>query len=95
MAIPVRVPEIEHCDEGITVGDWLVEQGQVVDVGDHLVELILPGTVYVVSSEVSGELGGIVEHRGKNVGSGDVIAWVTTPELPSPENDPDDRGGTP
>ena len=87
MAIPVRVPEIQIDRETLTIGDWLVESGQPVEVGDHLVELVLPGTVYVVSSDVSGELGGIVASRGHTVDCGDVIAWMSTPELNSPLDD--------
>lgn len=95
MAIPVRVPEIQIQSETITIGDWLVDSGQPVEAGDHLVELILSGIVYVVSSEVSGELEGIVERRGKTVDCGDVIAWMRESEREpfSEEDDPSDQSG--
>jgi len=87
MAIPIRVPDIEIKDESIEIGTWLMETGQDVQLGDHLVELLIPGIVYVVSAESEGVLGGILGKGQQVVTPGEVIAWMETPELPSTEEE--------
>ncbi|MDG2389473.1 MAG: hypothetical protein P8M30_09175 [Planctomycetaceae bacterium] len=81
MAIPIRVPEINTNNETIIIGHWLMESGQLVQAGDHLVELLIPGIVYVVSAETEGVLGGMLKKQDQFVSPGDVIAWLESDNL--------------
>jgi pyruvate/2-oxoglutarate dehydrogenase complex dihydrolipoamide acyltransferase (E2) component len=83
MAIPIRVPEFDTNEETIKIGHWLMESGQLVQAGDHLVELLIPGIVYVVSADSEGVLGGTLKKQDQHVNSGDVIAWLESADLSS------------
>ena len=87
MSIPVRIPDIETMGEPIKIGDWLIETGQDVQLGDYLVELMIPGIVYVLSADSEGVLGDIVRKREQVVAPGEVIAWMGTTELPPTDED--------
>lgn len=78
MSIPICVPRLEPRNEPVHVGTWLVEIGQHVESGDRLVELEIPGMVYVVSAESSGTIESIEQQPGCPVEKGEILAWLET-----------------
>ena len=76
MAISICVPFLESRKEPIRVGTWLVDIGQHVETGDHLVELELTGMVYIVSTESSGRIKSIALQQGCPVQQGEILAWL-------------------
>jgi pyruvate/2-oxoglutarate dehydrogenase complex dihydrolipoamide acyltransferase (E2) component len=73
---PIRIPELQLGDQELEVGVWLVEEGQSIEAGDRIVELLFPGVVFIVSSEVSGILVRRERLEGVSVRSGDLLGWV-------------------
>lgn len=79
MAWPIQVPELGAVGKTVTVGTWLVDEGQPVSDGDRLVEIQLPGLVFVVSSHQTGVLKCIVRQPGSVVAEGEILAWLDEP----------------
>lgn len=79
----------ERCDvvapdlgasEPVRVSGWLVEPGETVREGDRLVELLLPGVTYDVSSPVTGRLVGVVAGMNAAVQPGDLLGVIEVDE---------------
>ncbi|MBI4504350.1 MAG: 2-oxoglutarate dehydrogenase complex dihydrolipoyllysine-residue succinyltransferase, partial [Chloroflexi bacterium] len=84
MAVEIRVPTLGESVVEATVGRWLKREGEVVGVGEPLVEL----ETEKVSTEVSTDEAGVVEHilqpEGATVRVGDVLAVVSTDRRVAP-----------
>jgi pyruvate dehydrogenase E2 component (dihydrolipoamide acetyltransferase) len=55
---------------------WFVEPGDQVYAGDRIVELLLAGATFDVSSPVSGRLAEKIARPGEQLAPGQVLGWV-------------------
>lgn len=76
MSVPLLVPELGAEKLPVRVSTWLVDLGDVVLVGDRIVELVLPGMTFDVSSTASGRLVRIEKYSDASVQTGDCLGWV-------------------
>lgn len=90
MSIEVRVPELAESVVEATVGNWLKQPGDAVEVGETLVELETDKVNLEVSAEQAGVLTSIAAEEGADVQVGDVLAVIdpSGAAAPSPQAEP-------
>jgi 2-oxoglutarate dehydrogenase E2 component (dihydrolipoamide succinyltransferase) len=76
MSAEVVVPALGESVVEATVGRWLRQEGEAVQVGDPLVELETEKINLEVVAPAAGVLRSIVKAEGETVGVGDVLATV-------------------
>jgi len=76
MTCALRCPELGDSEEVISISCWLVETGQHVVRGERIVELLLPGMTFDVTSPESGKLTGIEKNMDDHVQPGDILGWI-------------------
>lgn len=87
MPIPLLVPELGAEKLPVRVSTWLVDLGDRILAGDRVVELVLPGMTFDVSSTASGRLVRIEKYSDAPVQTGDCLGWVEQEsDTPTPEN---------
>ncbi len=74
----VKVPQMGESVVEATVGEWLIEVGDQVSVGDVLVSLETDKVDVEVGAEASGVLTEIKHESGADVAVGDVLALLDT-----------------
>lgn len=77
MPTPVLVTDRGTEEELIRVSCWFVETGDVVEVGDRVAELMVPGITFDVPSPSAGIVDRIEQPAGTIVHMGDVLGWIT------------------
>ena len=77
MPTPVHVTDRGTEEAEIRVSCWFVEPGDVVETGDRIAELMLPGITFEVPSPLAGIVSGIERPAGTTVHVGDVLGWIT------------------
>lgn len=88
MAGNVVVPQLGESVVEATVGKWLKQAGEVVAVGQVLVELQTDKVDVEVSADVAGVLGPILAPAGTDVKVGDLLATITAGDVASPRLTP-------
>ena len=73
---PIRLPELKVDGQTIRVSTWLIELGEVVIVGDAVVEVLVKGITFDVDAPVSGQLRRINRFEDDVVVTGDVLGWI-------------------
>lgn len=76
MSVEIRVPSLGESIIDAVIATWLKHEGDVVNVGDALVELETDKVNVEVSAEQSGVLQKIVKKEGDEVEVGDVIGMI-------------------
>ncbi|MDX1934144.1 MAG: 2-oxoglutarate dehydrogenase complex dihydrolipoyllysine-residue succinyltransferase [Capsulimonadales bacterium] len=76
MPVEIRVPQLGESIVEATIAQWLKKPGDVVSVGDELVELETEKVNQVVEAEAAGVLGEITHHVGETVGVGEVLGVI-------------------
>lgn len=76
MAREIRVPQLGESVVEATVGEWLKQEGDVVAVGDVLVELETDKVDIEVGAEAAGVLASIQRQPGEDVAVGDVLGVI-------------------
>jgi 2-oxoglutarate dehydrogenase E2 component (dihydrolipoamide succinyltransferase) len=76
MSVEIRVPSLGESIVDAVIATWFKHEGDVVNVGDALVELETDKVNVEVSAEQSGVLQKIVKKEGDEVAVGDVIAMI-------------------
>ena len=85
MATEVVVPQLGESVVEATVGEWLVEEGDAVSVGDVLVSLETDKVDVEVGAELSGVVAKIERQVGEDVAIGDVLAVIDEDSAPAEE----------
>ena len=80
MAKEVKVPELGESVREATIGRWLKEEGDPVEVGDALVSLETDKVDLEVGAETTGVLAEVRVGEGEDVQVGDVIATIEEKE---------------
>jgi 2-oxoglutarate dehydrogenase E2 component (dihydrolipoamide succinyltransferase) len=75
-SVEIRVPALGESIVDAVIAAWLKHEGDVVNVGDALVELETDKVNVEVSAEQSGVLQKIVKKEGDEVAVGDVIGMI-------------------
>ncbi len=76
MSSPIILPELTEAEAEIRVGSWFVEPGWFVEEGDRVVEVLLSGITFDVTSPVTGVLERIDLPIDAVVAPGDVLGWI-------------------
>ena len=76
MSIEIKVPEMGESVVDATVGEWLKQEGDSINLGDVLVELETDKVDVEVGAESSGVLTKIVVQSGDDVQVGDVLGHI-------------------
>ncbi len=74
--IPIPLPDLGAGPETIRVSTWLVDVGEVVEAGERLVDVLIPGVSFSVAAPGGGRLVKIECPTDSHVKSGDVLAWL-------------------
>ena len=75
MRVPISVPDLRAGNEPIRVSGWLIDEGDLVSVGELVVELLIPGLTIDVVAESAGRLINIQKPVDSTVHAGDVLGW--------------------
>lgn len=76
MLIPLLVPDVGASSEELRLCTWLVNLGEEIIEGDRIVELIIPGMTFDISSPVSGRVVRQERHPESIVKPGDRLGWI-------------------
>ncbi|HXT68213.1 MAG TPA: 2-oxo acid dehydrogenase subunit E2 [Vicinamibacterales bacterium] len=99
MRIPVVAPRLNANDDVVRVTRVLMAPGQLVAIGDALVELSTDKAAVVVDAPVPGRLVGVCAEDGAMVAVGDPLIWIDDERDPArtgqPVPDADTVAGTP
>lgn len=72
----VKLPELAEDMERATISFWHIEEGDPVEEGDDLVEVIADNVTYNIPSPFSGILNEVFFEEGDEVEVGEVIATI-------------------
>lgn len=75
MRIPIHAPAAPP-NEPLRLGEWSVEVGDFVDVGDALAELISAGFTIDLIAPAAGTLQDVLRQPEQPVVSGDILGWI-------------------
>jgi len=76
MAVELKVPEAGESIVEVQIGDWLKEEGEVVEVDEAIVVLETDKASMELSAPASGKLDKIVKPTGETVKVGDIIGLI-------------------
>lgn len=76
MSIEIKVPQMGESVVEATVGEWLKQEGDSINLGDVLVELETDKVDVEVGAESSGVLHKIAVQSGADVQVGDVLGYI-------------------
>jgi len=72
----VKLPELFEDMERATISFWHIEEGDPVEEGDDLLEVIVESETYNVPSPFSGILNEVFFEEGDEVEVGEVVATI-------------------
>jgi pyruvate dehydrogenase E2 component (dihydrolipoamide acetyltransferase) len=77
MAYEVKLPPLgDDAPDEAEVSFWYVEEGELIEEGDDLLEMVTDKAAFTVPSPVSGTLSEIKANEGAKVAVGQVMAIV-------------------
>jgi pyruvate dehydrogenase E2 component (dihydrolipoamide acetyltransferase) len=77
MAYEVKLPPLgDDAPDEAEVSFWYVEEGELIEEGDDLLEMVTDKAAFTVPSPVSGTLSEIKVNEGAKVAVGQVMAIV-------------------
>jgi pyruvate/2-oxoglutarate dehydrogenase complex dihydrolipoamide acyltransferase (E2) component len=76
--VPVRLPKWGLTTDDAVVVEWMVSEGERVELGSVLLTVETDKTVAQVEAPVSGRLVAIAVQDGESVQPGDVLAEIET-----------------
>ena len=76
MSVEIKVPTLGESIVEATVGKWMKQEGEVVAVGEPLVELETDKVNMEVAATGAGVLQSIVKREGETVGIGEILALL-------------------
>jgi pyruvate/2-oxoglutarate dehydrogenase complex dihydrolipoamide acyltransferase (E2) component len=87
MQTEVIVPELGmQAGQPITLSVWFADSGDFVYEGDRLVELLVGGATFDISSPATGRLSEILAHPDDVLQTGQVLGFVETDKQVGDEN---------
>ena len=74
--VAIRLPDLNAATEVVRVSCWLVNLNDTVSTGDRLVEVILPGLTFDISSPTCGTVCRIEKGFDSVIQAGDILGWI-------------------
>lgn len=74
--IPIHLPDLGVGTEPIRVSTWLVDEEESVELGERLVDVLIPGVSFSVSAPSAGRLAKIECPTNCSVHPGDILGWL-------------------
>jgi len=72
----VPLPDLGTGTEPVRVSAWFVEVGDLVDAGDPILEVLIPGLTSDVCSPAAGRVTRILKDIDSQVYPGEIVAWI-------------------
>ena len=76
METPIVLPDLGAVGESIRVSAWLVNEGDTIEFGDRVVEVLVPGMTFDVSAPTAGVLARIEQPVDSVIAAGDILGWI-------------------
>lgn len=73
---PIVLPELGAGADAVRVSTWLVDVEETVELGERLVDVLIPGISFSVSAPSAGVLAKIERPSNSRIESGDVLGWL-------------------
>lgn len=73
---PIHLPELGTGGERIRVSTWLVDLEESVELGERLVDVLIPGVSFSVTSPIGGRVVKIACPTDSLVSPGDILGWL-------------------
>jgi pyruvate/2-oxoglutarate dehydrogenase complex dihydrolipoamide acyltransferase (E2) component len=74
--IPIVLPDLGTGGAAVGVSAWFVEPGDVVEAGERILEVAIPGVTCDVSSPSAGRITRLVPDLDAQLLPGSVVAWL-------------------
>lgn len=74
--LPLTLPELGARDCTLRISAWFVDEGDRIEAGDRIAEVVTPGISCDVMATAGGWLIRIEQPLDATVQTGDVLAWV-------------------
>lgn len=74
--LPLTLPELGARDCPLRISAWFVDEGDRVEAGDRIAEVVTPGISCDITATTGGRLVRIERPLDTIVHTGDVLAWV-------------------
>jgi pyruvate/2-oxoglutarate dehydrogenase complex dihydrolipoamide acyltransferase (E2) component len=76
--VPIRIPDLGT--EIARVSMWLVDEGEAVNIGDRVLEIVIPGATVDVHAPVTGRLETRILFPTDRVQHGMIAGMLFTPD---------------
>jgi pyruvate/2-oxoglutarate dehydrogenase complex dihydrolipoamide acyltransferase (E2) component len=76
MSTPLELPDLGTEGDPVVVSGWLVDVGDRVEAGDRVVEVLVTGITFDVTTPVAGTIERIAIRVDDLVPPGGVLAWI-------------------
>jgi pyruvate/2-oxoglutarate dehydrogenase complex dihydrolipoamide acyltransferase (E2) component len=86
MRVPIVVPDVRPGNEPLTISSWFVEEGDFILAGDLVLELLIPGVTFDVTSNASGRLVEVVKPVDALTTVGEIVGWIEAALPEEPES---------
>jgi len=73
---PIVMPDAGTDDEPVRVSAWLVQPGDAITVGDRIVEVLMNGVTFDITTETAGRMARIDVPVGAAVEVGMTLGWI-------------------
>lgn len=93
MSTPIVLPDLGVGSEPIRVSSWFVNEGEPVEAGDRILELLVAGVTFDVPAPTSGVLAEIHVAMNATVSPRDVVGTIIADDTEA--NDPDETESSP
>jgi pyruvate/2-oxoglutarate dehydrogenase complex dihydrolipoamide acyltransferase (E2) component len=74
--IYIPLPDLGTGTAPVRVSAWFVEVGDEVEVGEPILEVVIPGVTSDVCSPVTGRISRILKDIDSLVSPGEIVAWI-------------------
>jgi pyruvate/2-oxoglutarate dehydrogenase complex dihydrolipoamide acyltransferase (E2) component len=74
--VPIVLPDLGTAGMALRVAAWYVEPGDAVEIGEPILEVMIPGVTCDVAAPAAGTIARIDRPLDAMVSSGDIVAWL-------------------
>jgi pyruvate dehydrogenase E2 component (dihydrolipoamide acetyltransferase) len=85
VTVPIKIPDLGAAVDDVTLVRWLVKEGDQIIRGQKIAEIETDKAVVPLESAAAGTVLKLVASEGQDASTGDVIAYVGSPNDVVPE----------